>query len=173
MATVTLKGDPTHTAGDLPRVGDTAPDFILADRDLHDVSLKDFAGKRKLLNIVPSLDTPLCAESARMFNYRAGLLENVAVLVISADLPFAQQRFCTIEGVDRLTTLSMMRTKDFGHDYGVLVVDGPLAGLTARAVIVLDEQDRVLYAQLVPEITGEPDYDTAIAALKNGGLSSN
>ncbi len=166
MTTITLKGDPVNTIGEFPQVGDPAPDFVLVDNQLRDISLHDFSGSKKLLNIVPSLDTPLCAESARIFNYRAGLLENVMVLVVSADLPFAQQRFCTTEGVDQLAALSMMRSQDFGRDYGVLIGDGPLAGLTARAVIVLDEQDRVIYTQLVPEITGEPDYEAAIAALK-------
>tara|TARA_R110002095_G_scaffold63227_3_gene53402 strand:- start:1707 stop:2210 length:504 start_codon:yes stop_codon:yes gene_type:complete len=166
MTTVTLKGEPVNILGELPKIGDQAPDFVLVDSHLNDISLLHFSGKRKLLNIVPSLDTPLCGESARLFNYRAGLLENVAVLVISADLPFAQQRFCSIEGIDRVTTLSILRTKDFGLDYGVLIGSGPLAGMTARAVVVVDEQDRVVYAQLVPEITTEPDYELAIAALK-------
>ncbi len=165
MATVSLKGESVQMSGELPEIGTPAPDFLLVDDQLRDIGLKDFAGKRKLLNIIPSLDTPLCAESARMFNYRAGLLENVAVLVISADLPFAQQRFCATEGVDRLTALSMMRNKDFARDYGVLLLDSPLAGLCARAVLVLDEQDRVLYTELVPEITREPDYEQALAAL--------
>ncbi|MEH6825075.1 MAG: thiol peroxidase [Motiliproteus sp.] len=167
MATITLKGEAVNTLGELPRVGDHAPDFVLVNSQLTDVGLNHFSGKRKLLNIVPSLDTPLCAESARMFNYRAGLLDNVAVLVISADLPFAQQRFCTVEGLDQVTTLSMLRNKDFGRDYGVLIASGALAGLTARAVIVLDEQDQVVFSQLVPEITAEPNYDLAIAALNN------
>lgn len=166
MATVTLKGEPVNISGTFPNVGDQAADFVLVDNNLNDVGLEQFRSKKKLLNIVPSLDTPLCAESARMFNYRAGLLDNVAVLVISADLPFAQQRFCTTEGVDQLTTLSMMRNSNFGRDYGVLIGDGPLAGLTTRAVVVVDEQDRVIYTQLVPEITTEPDYESAIAVLK-------
>ncbi|OMH29170.1 thiol peroxidase [Motiliproteus sp. MSK22-1] len=166
MATVTLKGSPVHTNGELPGVGDQAPDFVLVNSSLDDISLKNFAGKRKLINIIPSLDTPLCAESARMFNYRAGLLDNVAVLVVSADLPFAQQRFCSTEGVDKLSALSMMRSKDFARDYGVLLTDGPLAGLTARAVLVLDEQDQIIYTELVTEITSEPNYAQAIAALK-------
>lgn len=166
MATVTLKGDPINISGTFPSVGDQAADFILVDNNLNDVGLEQFRGKKKLLNIVPSLDSPLCAESARMFNYRAGLLDNVAVLVISADLPFAQQRFCTTEGVDQLSTLSIMRNSNFGRDYGVLIGDGPLAGLTTRAVVVVDEQDRVIYTQLVPEITTEPDYESAIAVLK-------
>lgn len=166
MATVTLKGEPVNLSGTFPSIGDQAADFVLVDNNLNDVGLEQFRGQKKLLNIVPSLDTPLCAESARKFNYRAGLLDNVAVLVISADLPFAQQRFCTTEGVDQLSTLSMMRNSNFGRDYGVLIDDGPLAGLTTRAVVVVDEQDRVIYTQLVPEITTEPDYESAIVVLK-------
>ncbi|WP_207063183.1 thiol peroxidase [Motiliproteus sp. SC1-56] len=168
MANVTLKGEPLHTVGELPAIGAPAPDFVLVNRQLQDVSLADFAGQRKLLNIVPSLDTPLCAESARQFNRRAGQLENTAVLVISADLPFAQNRFCATEGLDQLHPLSMMRSKAFAEAYGVLLADGPLAGLTARAVVVLDEADRVVYTELVPEITREPAYDPAIAALQPG-----
>ncbi len=166
MTSITLKGEPVTISGELPKIGAQAADFILVDHHLQDISLQHFSGMKKLLNIVPSLDTPLCGESACIFNYRAGLLENVAVLVISADLPFAQQRFCSTEGVDRLTTLSMMRGKEFARDYGVLIASGPLAGLTTRAVIVLDEQDRVVYVQRLPEITAAPDYDAAIAALK-------
>ena len=165
MTTITLNGEPVSIAGTLPKIGDQAPDFILVDTQLQDTCLKKFRGKKKLLNIVPSLDTPLCGESARIFNYRAGLLENVAVLVVSADLPFAQQRFCSVEGVDRLTTLSMLRSKDFARDYGVLIETGPLAGLAARAVVIIDEMDRIIYVQRVPEITAEPDYEAAIAAL--------
>jgi len=166
MATVTLGGEPISVAGNFPRVGDTAHSFMLVDKDLNDVSLASFKGKRKVLNIVPSLDTPVCAESTRKFNAAASSLKNTVVLVISADLPFAQNRFCGAEGLDKVITLSTMRGRDFHKDYGVLITDYPLAGLTARAVIVLDEDDKVLHAQLVPEIKQEPDYDAALKALQ-------
>jgi thiol peroxidase len=165
MAEITLQGNPIHTSGELPAVGSTAPDFSLTDAELNDVSLKDFAGKKKVLSIVPSLDTGVCATSTKVFNERLGGRDDVVVLVISSDLPFAQARFCSAEGTDRVKTLSMMRDKHFAKDYGVLINDGPLAGITARAVLVLDENDRVLHAELVPEIAQEPDYDAAIAAL--------
>ena len=166
MATVHLKGNPVHTNGDLPAVGAPAPGFTLVGGNLADVSLADFAGKRKILNIVPSLDTAVCATSTRRFNEAAGALANTVVLVISADLPFAQGRFCTTEGIANVVPLSMMRSRIFAKDYGVLLVDGPLAGICARAVVVLDEHDHVLHAQLVDEITTEPDYDAALAALR-------
>lgn len=166
MANVTLGGNPIKVAGTFPGKGDTAPDFTLTSKDLKDVSLKDFSGKRKVLNIVPSLDTPVCAKSTRIFNERAGAAANTAVLVISADLPFAMNRFCGAEGINNVVTLSTVRNHDFHARYGVDITDGPLKGLTARAVIVLDENNRVLHSQLVPEIKNEPDYDAALAALK-------
>jgi thiol peroxidase len=165
MAEVTLKGSPIHTNGDLPAVGSTAPDFRLTNKDLADVGLDDFAGKRKILSIVPSLDTGVCAESTRKFNQLVAERDDVVVLVIAADLPFAMTRFCGAEGIDRVHTLSMMRSKNFAKDYGVLIQDGPLAGITARAVVALDADNRVLHAELVPEIGQEPDYDAAFAAL--------
>lgn len=165
MATVTLKGNPIHTNGDLPPVGSQAPDFRLVDKDLRDMGLADFAGKRKLLNIVPSLDTPVCAISTRKFSEYARGRGDVAVLIVSADLPFAAGRFCSTEGIDNVVTLSMMRSRSFAKDYGVLITDGPLAGITARSVVVLDAHDRVVYTELVPEILQEPDYEKAIAAL--------
>jgi thiol peroxidase len=166
MATVTLKGNPIHTSGQLPASGAPAPDFRLVAGDLQDATLATFRGKRKVLNIVPSLDTSVCATSTRKFNESAGALANTVVLVVSADLPFAAKRFCTTEGLSNVVPLSMMRSKDFGRDYGVLIEDGPLAGLTARAVVVVDEQDRVLHAQLVPEIGQEPDYEAALRAAR-------
>jgi thiol peroxidase len=166
MANVTLGGNPIKIAGNFPGKGDTAPDFTLTSKDLKDVGLKDFSGKRKVLNIVPSLDTPVCAKSTRIFNERAGAAANAAVLVISADLPFAMNRFCGAEGINNVVTLSTVRNRDFHARYGVDITDGPLKGLTARAVIVLDENNRVLHSQLVPEIKNEPDYDAALAALK-------
>lgn len=166
MANVTLGGNPIKVAGTFPGKGDTAPDFTLTSKDLKDMSLKDFSGKRKVLNIVPSLDTPVCAKSTRIFNERAGAAANTAVLVISADLPFAMNRFCGAEGINNVVTLSTVRNRDFHARYGVDITDGPLKGLTARAVIVLDENNRVLHSQLVAEIKNEPDYDAALAALK-------
>ena len=165
MATVTLHGNPIHTSGDLPAVGSQAPDFKLVNKDLADLSLAHFAGKKKLLNIVPSLDTSVCAISTKKFSDHAKGRSELAVLIISADLPFAAGRFCTAEGIDNVVTLSMMRSRNFAKDYGVLITDGPLAGITARAVVVLDADDKVVYTQLVPEIVQEPDYEKAIAAL--------
>lgn len=165
MATVTLQGNQLHTNGDLPAIGSAAPDFILVDGKLNNVSLDDYAGKKKLLNIVPSLDTPTCATSTKKFNDHAKAHGDVVMLVVSADLPFAQGRFCGAEGIDNVVPLSMMRSRHFAKDYGVLITDGPLAGITARAVVVLDEENRVLYNQLVPEIADEPDYEAALAAL--------
>ena len=165
MATVTLQGNPFNTNGDLPAVGSAAPDFNLVTKDLADVSLKTYAGKKKLISIVPSLDTGVCAASTKIFNDRIKGRSDVVALVVSADLPFAQGRFCGAEGIDNAVTLSMMRSRNFAKDYGMLMVDGPLAGITGRAVIVLDANDKVVYTQLVPEITTEPDYDAAIKAL--------
>ena len=166
MSTVTLGGNPVNVAGNFPKPGDNAADFALTGKDLKDVGLKDFAGKRKVLNIVPSLDTPTCQTSTRKFNEKAGSLSNTVVLVVSGDLPFAMKRFCEAEGLNNVVTLSTMRGRDFHGKYGVDIADGPLKGLTARAVVVLDENDKVKYSQLVPEIKNEPDYDAALAALK-------
>ncbi|MEJ2361329.1 MAG: thiol peroxidase [Gammaproteobacteria bacterium] len=166
MATITLQGNTINTNGELPRVGAAAPAFRLTNKDLADVGLGDFTGKKKLLNIVPSLDTPVCATSTKKFNESAGKHPNSVMLIISADLPFAMSRFCKIENTDQVVTLSMMRNRNFAKDYGVLIQDGPLAGITARAVVVIDENDKVVYTELVPEIAQEPDYDKAIAALK-------
>lgn len=165
MASVTLQGKEIHTSGELPAVGSRAPDFHLVDGKLGDVHLADYSGRRKLLNIVPSLDTPTCATSTKKFNDYASNHPDAVMLVISADLPFAMGRFCGAEGIDNVVPLSMMRSRAFAKDYGVLITDGPLAGITARAVVVLDENDKVVYTQLVPEIGDEPDYDAALAAL--------
>ncbi|QQS54160.1 MAG: thiol peroxidase [Candidatus Competibacteraceae bacterium] len=165
MAIITFKGNPIHTNGDLPAAGATAPDLKLVTADLNDVTLADFAGKKKLLNIVPSLDTPVCALSTQKFNEHAKAHPDTVVLIISADLPFAQSRFCGNEGLDNVVTLSMMRSRKFAKDYGVLLEDGPLAGLTARAVVVLDGNNTVRHTELVPEIAQEPDYNAALAAL--------
>lgn len=166
MASVTLGGNPITVAGSFLKKGDTAPEFSLTTKDLEDVGLKDFAGKRKVLNIVPSLDTPVCAKSTKIFNEKAGALPNTVVLVISADLPFAAGRFCTAEGINNVVTLSTVRGRDFRAKYGVDITSGPLAGMTARAVIVLDANNKVLHSELVPEIKQEPNYDAALTALK-------
>ncbi|HET8539606.1 MAG TPA: thiol peroxidase [Anaeromyxobacter sp.] len=166
MAQVTLKGNPIHTNGELPKVGAPAPAFKLTAGDLKDVTLADYKGRKKILNIVPSLDTATCATSTRRFNEAAGKLANTVVLVVSADLPFASKRFCTTEGLQNVVPLSLMRDKNFAKDYGVLLQDGPLAGICARAVVVVDENDKVTYTQLVPEIGQEPDYDKALAAAR-------
>lgn len=166
-STVTLKGNPVSIGGDLPKVGQTAPDFQLADAKRNLVSLNDYAGKRKVLNIFPSVDTPTCATSVRTFNQKASALNNTVVLCISADLPFAQSRFCGAEGLDNVVTLSTFRdTAKFSSAYGVQIVDSSLAGLTARAVVVLDENNKVLHSELVSEIAEEPNYDAALAVLK-------
>ncbi|WP_037908641.1 thiol peroxidase [Actinacidiphila yeochonensis] len=166
MAQVLLGETPVQVKGDLPAVGDQAPAFTLVGSDLGDVTSADFAGKRKVLNIVPSLDTGVCAASARRFNEEAASLTDVVVLCVSADLPFAQKRFCETEGIENVVALSSFRSPSFASDYGVLLADGPMAGLNARAVVVLDEQDKVLYTELVNQIAQEPDYDKALAALK-------
>jgi len=170
MATVTLGGEPIAVGGNFPRVGDSAHSFMLVDKDLKDVSLSSFWGKRKILNIVPSLDTPVCQVSTRKFNEAVGSVANTIVLVISADLPFAQNRFCGAEGLSHVTTLSTMRGRDFHKDYGVMIMDPPLSGLTARAVVVLDENDKVVYSELVPEIKQEPNYEAALAAARGEPL---
>jgi thioredoxin-dependent peroxiredoxin len=165
MASVTLGGNPIRVNGSFPKSGDAAPDFSLTGTDMKEVSLKDFAGKKKVLNIVPSLDTPVCQTSTRTFNQKASGLDNTVVLVISGDLPFASNRFCTTEGLTNVVTLSTFRNRDFHSKYGVDVADGPLKGLTARAVVVLDENNKVVHSELVPEIKQEPNYDSALRAL--------
>jgi thioredoxin-dependent peroxiredoxin len=165
MATITLQGNEIHTVGEFPRVGGKAPDFTLTDRDLNDVSLARWMGKKKLLSVFPSVDTPVCAASTRKFNDYARTHEDTVMLMISADLPFAHKRFCAAEALNNVVTLSTMRSNDFARGYGVLITDGPLAGLTARAILVLDENDTVVHAELVPEIGAEPDYEAALKAL--------
>ena len=165
MSTVTLEGNPVHVEGHFPQPGEKAHSFMLVDKDLNDVPLSHFKGKRKVFSIVPSLDTPTCAQSTLVFNQQAASLANTVVIVISSDLPFAQARFCGAQGIENVITLSTLRGRDFHRDYGVLITEHPLTGLTARAVIVLDENDTVIYSQLVPEISDEPDYDAALAAL--------
>jgi thiol peroxidase len=163
---VTLGGNPTEVAGSFPTKGQAAPAFKLVGKDLADVPLASFAGKRKVLNIFPSIDTPTCATSVRKFNQSANNLPNTVVLCISADLPFAQSRFCGAEGLANVVTLSTLRGREFLENYGVAIKTGPLAGVAARAVVVLDEHDRVVHSELVPEIKSEPNYDAALAVLK-------
>lgn len=165
MAETKFQGESVTTSGDLPEVGSVAPEINVAGTDLSDISLADFKGKRVVLNIFPSVDTGVCAQSVRTFNEKASKLENTTVLCISKDLPFALDRFCAAEGIENVVSASAFRST-FGEDYGVTQVSGPLAGLLARAVIVLDEAGKVTYTQLVPEITEEPNYDEALNALK-------
>ncbi len=165
MTTVTFKGTPVRIDGHFPQKGEQAPTFSLVNKTLDDVSLSSLSGFRKVLNIFPSIDTPTCATSVRKFNEKAASLKNTRVLCISADLPFAQARVCGAEGLDRVLMLSTMRDPDYFQSYGVDIAEGPLAGLGARAVIVLDENDKVLYSQLVAEIADEPDYERALAVL--------
>ena len=166
MAKITFKGNTVNTNGELPKKGTQAPGFHLVDASLNDVTLATYQGKKKLLNIVPSLDTGICATSAKTFDEAAPARKDTVFLTISADLPFAQGRFCKAENVNNVMTLSMMRSRNFAKDYGVLMTDGPLAGICARAVVVLDANDKVLYTELVPEIAQEPNYAAALAALK-------
>ncbi|MBM3115068.1 thiol peroxidase [Jeongeupia naejangsanensis] len=165
MSSVTLGGNPIEVSGAFPKAGDSAKPFTLVGKDLADVSLASFAGKKKVLNIFPSIDTPTCATSVRRFNESASKLADTVVLCISADLPFAQNRFCGAEGLENVVTLSTMRGRQFLNDYGVEFATGPLVGVAARAVVVLDANDKVLHAELVAEIKDEPNYDAALKAL--------
>ena len=166
MASITLKGEKINTSGKLPEKGTKAPEFKLVKTDLSDAALSDYSGKKVVLNIFPSLDTSVCAMSVRRFNKDISSLDNTVLLSISADLPFAHGRFCSTEGLENTVNLSVFRNSAFGSDYGLTITDGPLAGLLSRAVIVIDEDGRVVYTEQVPEIAQEPDYDSALAALK-------
>lgn len=165
MAKITLQGNEIHTNGNLPEIGTSAPDFTLVNKDLENVSLSTFPGKKKILSIVPSLDTPVCAISTKKFDDHAKEHDDTVILIIAADLPFAMSRFCGAEGLENVIPLSVMRTRDFSRDYGVLIEDGPLAGITARAIVVLDQDNSVVHTELVSEIAQEPDYEAAIQAL--------
>ncbi|MEO5345544.1 MAG: thiol peroxidase [Magnetococcus sp. YQC-9] len=165
MAQIAFKGNPIHTSGTLPAVDSAAPDFCLTGTDLQDVTLGTFAGKRVILNIFPSVDTAVCAMSVRRFNAEAARLDNTVVLCVSLDLPFAHKRFCGAEGLAAVHSVSEMRARGFGEAYGVRMVDGPLAGLLARAVVIIDGAGKVIYTQQVPEIVEEPNYEQALAAL--------
>jgi len=166
MANITHRGNPVHTIGELPVVGGRAPDFRLTDANLNDVSLADFKGKQILLNIFPSIDTPTCAMSTRKFNEHAAKHPDAVIIMVSADLPFAQQHFCSVENTQNVKTLSMMRDRNFAKDYGVLLTDGLYRGITARAIVVIDENGKVVYTELVPEIRQEPNYEAALAVLE-------
>lgn len=165
MAKITLQGNEIHTNGNLPEIGAAAPDFTLVNKDLENVSLSAFPGKKKILSIVPSLDTPVCAISTKKFDDYAKEHDDIVILIVAADLPFAMSRFCGAESLENVTPLSVMRSQDFSRDYGVLIEDGPLAGITARAVVVLDQDNSVVYTELVDEIAHEPDYEAALQAI--------
>lgn len=165
MAQITLKGNPVSTVGELPTAGTAAPSFTLVKSDLSETNLADFTGKRVVLNIFPSLDTPICAASVRRFNLETASLPNTAVLCISADLPFAHKRFCEIEGIENVVPLSVFRSPEFGLSYGVTMADGPLKGILSRAVVIVDGDGKVIYTEQVPEITQEPDYEAALQAM--------
>lgn len=166
MAKITLKGNTINTIGNLPEIGSQAPNFNITGTDLSDIKLDDFKGKRVLLNIFPSLDTPTCATSVRRFNQEASNLDNTTVLCVSMDLPFAHNRFCVAEGLDNVLSASDYKNRSFSEDYGVRIMDGPLTGLLSRAVVIIDEAGKVVYTEQVPETGQEPDYDAAIAVLK-------
>lgn len=165
MATITLEGNEIHTSGTLPAVGSTAPAFRLTDAELNDVTLDDFPGKKKVLNIVVSIDTGICAVSTKKFDEAADKHPDTMFFTISGDLPFAQGRLCEAENISSVKTLSMMRSKKFAKDYGTLIIDGPLEGLSSRAIVVLDADNKVIYTEQVPEIAQDPDFDKALAAL--------
>ncbi len=165
MASITLKGNPVSTVGELPAMGIAAPSFTLVSKDLSEVSTADFTGKRLVLNIFPSLDTPVCAASVRRFNLEAASIPDTVVLCISADLPFAHKRFCETEGIENVVSLSVFRSPEFGADYGVTMADGPLEGILSRAVVIVDKDGKVIYTEQVPEITQEPDYEAALRAM--------
>lgn len=166
MPVVLLQGKEVRVSGKLPQAETTAPDFVLVNQDLEDVPLNNFKGKNKIISIVPSLDTPVCAISTKKFNQAIEALEDSVCIVVSADLPFAMSRFCSAGEYRNITALSMMRSRDFARDYGVLIEEGPLAGITTRAVLVLDKENTVRYTELVSEITDEPNYDEALKVLK-------
>ena len=168
MAQITFKGNPVNTSGDLPEVGEKAPDFLLTKTDLTDVSLADFKGRNVVLNIFISVETPVCAESVRRFNQEITKYENTDVLCVSRDLPFAHARFNADEGLDNVISASELRNLDFGRDYGLRILDGQMAGLLARALVVIDENGKIIHTELVPEIGEEPDYDSALQILSSG-----
>ena len=165
MTEITLQGNKINTNGDIPKVGNPAPDFVLVDSELNDVTLSSFSGMNKVLHIIPSLDTPVCQKSTKIFNEKIAKISNTVILAVSADLPFAMKRFCTDEKIEIVKPLSMMRSRNFAKDYGVLITDGPLSGITARAVVVIDENNKVIHSELVQEIADEPNYDSALKTI--------
>ena len=165
MTEITLQGNKINTNGDIPKVGNPAPDFILVDSELNDVTLSSYSGMNKVLHIIPSLDTPVCQKSTKIFNEKIAKISNTVILAVSADLPFAMKRFCTDEKIEIVKPLSMMRSRNFAKDYGVLITDGPLSGITARAVIVIDKSNKIIHSELVQEIANEPNYDSALKTI--------
>ena len=166
MAKITLKGNEVNTNSDIVSQGSDAPDFILVNSDLQDVNLSSFDGKNKILSIVPSLDTPVCQKSTLVFNEKVAELEDTVMLIVSSDLPFAMKRFCTNESLDNVMPVSMMRSRNFAKDYGVLLVDGPLSGITTRAIVTISRDNKVLHSELVTEIADEPNYQAALDSIK-------
>ena len=165
MAQITLQGNVVNTNGDIPNNGTSAPDFVLVDSELNDINLSNYSGKNKVLTIIPSLDTPVCQKSTKIFNEKVASIPDTVLLAVSADLPFAMKRFCVQESLNIVKPLSMMRSINFAKDYGVLLTDGPLSGITARAVIVIDKKDKIIYSELVQEIANEPNYENVIKSL--------
>ena len=165
MAQITLQGNVVNTNGDIPNNGTSAPDFVLVDSELNDINLSNYSGKNKVLTIIPSLDTPVCQKSTKIFNEKVAYIPDTVLLAVSADLPFAMKRFCVQESLNSVKPLSMMRSRNFAKDYGVLLTDGPLSGITARAVIVIDKEDKIIYSELVQEIANEPNYENVIKSL--------
>ena len=166
MAKLTLKGNEVNTNSEIVEAGESAPDFVLVNSDLNDVNLASYEGKNKILSIVPSLDTPVCQKSTLIFNEKVSKLDNTVMLIVSSDLPFAMKRFCASESLDNVIPVSMMRSRNFAKDYGVLLIDGPLSGITSRAVVTISPDNKILYSELVPEIANEPDYHSALDSLQ-------
>jgi thiol peroxidase len=166
MAKVTLKGNEVNTNSDIVEVGSSAPNFVLVDSDLNDVNLDNFSGKNKILSIVPSLDTPVCQKSTIIFNEKVNDLDDTVMLIVSSDLPFAMKRFCTSESLENVIPVSMMRSRNFAKDYGVLLIDGPLSGITTRAIVTISKDNKILHSQLVSEIADEPNYQAALDSIK-------
>ena len=166
MAKVTLKGNEVNTNSNIVEVGSSAPNFVLVDSELNDVNLENFSGKNKILSIVPSLDTPVCQKSTKIFNEKVNDLEDTVMLIVSSDLPFAMKRFCTSESLENVIPVSMMRSRNFAKDYGVLIIDGPLSGITTRAIVTISKDNKILHSELVSEIADEPNYQAALDSIK-------
>ena len=166
MAKVTLKGNEVNTNSDIVEVGSSAPNFVLVDSELNDVNLENFSGKNKILSIVPSLDTPVCQKSTKIFNEKVNDLEDTVMLIVYSDLPFAMKRFCTSESLENVIPVSMMRSRNFAKDYGVLLIDGPLSGITTRAIVTISKDNKILHSELVSEIADEPNYQAALDSIK-------